>query len=151
MRLALALLGALALQACGTSPPPPAVLELGIAGSEDQNPNPSGKATPVAVHLYQLASLDRFQRADVFALIEREQATLGTDLLGSEEVVITPGEKQDLRRELKKGATALGIAVLYQDIDNAQWRASAPVAESGPTRLALSVGRLAATLKPAGK
>ncbi len=151
MRVALGLLAALAVQACGSSPPPPAVLELAMAGSADQNPNPSGRPTPVAVHLYHLASLAKFERADVFALIEREQATLGPDLLGSEEIVLAPAEKQEIKRELKPGVTALGVAVLYQDIDNAKWRASAPVAASGPTRLALSVGRLAATLAPAGK
>jgi type VI secretion system protein VasD len=39
--------------------------------------------------------------------------------------------------------------VLYRDIDNARWRATAPAATSGPTKLALTVGKLAITLKPA--
>jgi type VI secretion system protein VasD len=38
--------------------------------------------------------------------------------------------------------------VLYRDIDNAQWRADAPVATSGPTKLKLTVAKLAITLKP---
>ena len=42
---------------------------------------------------------------------------------------------------------AIGVVVLYRDIDNAHWRADAPVATSGPTRLTLNVGKLAITLK----
>jgi len=42
---------------------------------------------------------------------------------------------------------AIGVVVLYRDIDSAQWRADAPVATSGPTKLTLNVGKLAITLK----
>ena len=50
--------------------------------------------------------------------------------------------------ELKPGVQAIGVVVLYRDIDNAQWRADAAAATSGPTKLALNVGKLAITLKP---
>jgi type VI secretion system VasD/TssJ family lipoprotein len=38
----------------------------------------------VAVRLFQLKSNAAFERADVFAVMEREQQTLGADALGSE-------------------------------------------------------------------
>ena len=50
--------------------------------------------------------------------------------------------------ELKSGVQAVGVVVLYRDIDRAQWRADAPVASSGPTKLALNVGKLAINLRP---
>jgi type VI secretion system VasD/TssJ family lipoprotein len=43
---------------------------------------------------------------------------------------------------------AIGVVALYRDVDRAQWRADAPVASSGPTKLALNVGKLAITLRP---
>ncbi|HST75519.1 MAG TPA: type VI secretion system lipoprotein TssJ [Acetobacteraceae bacterium] len=144
----LALVSTLALAACGSSPPPPAMLDLTVQGSAEQNPSPSGTAEPVAVHLYQLASTAKFERADVFALVEREAATLGQDVLASEELVLSPSEKQSIKRELKKGTQSLGVVVLFRDIDHAKWRATAPVAASGPSKLALTIGRLSVDLGP---
>ena len=73
-----ALLGPLLLLTrCGSAPPPPPVLDLTIQAGRDQNPDPSGQPTAVAIRIYQLASPDSFNRADVFALIDRQAETLG--------------------------------------------------------------------------
>jgi type VI secretion system protein VasD len=139
----------LALLRCAPPPKPPAVLTLTMIGNADQNPDISGKPAPVAVRIYQLTATAKFERGDVFALTEHEQQTLGQDNAGSQEFVLSPGETQTKTFELKAGVQAVGVVVLYRDIDRAQWRASAPVATSGPTKLALDVGKLAITLKPA--
>jgi type VI secretion system protein VasD len=145
-------LAAPVLAGCGGSPPPPPpVLDLLVTASADINPNTDGAPRPVAVHLYQLAATQKFTNADVFALVEHEQATLGPDDLGSNEFVLKPSEKQEIKQPLKSGTMALGVVVWFHDIDNAQWRASASVAASGPTKLVLDVGKLAVSLKPAGK
>ena len=143
-RLLLALPALLAARC--SSPPPPAVLTLTVSGSADQNPDASGQGATVAVRLFQLKSNAAFERADVFALTEREQQTLGTESLGSEEFVIKPGETRTITRELKPGAQFIGTAVLFRDIDRARWRGIAPVAASGPSRRALTITRLTAAL-----
>ena len=149
-RSMLAVLAApLALLQCAPPPKPPPVLTITMIGSADQNPDTSGKATPVAVHVYQLAATAKFERSDVFALTEHEQQTLGQDDVGSQEFVLSPKENQTRTFELKPGVQAIGVLVLYRDIDNAQWRADAPAADSGPTKLLLNVGKLAISLKPA--
>ena len=137
------------LARCAPPPKPPAVLTLTMVGSADQNPDLSGKPAPVAVRIYQLTATAKFERGDVFALTEHEQQTLGQDDAGSQEFVLSPGETQTKTFELKQGVQAVGVVVLYRDIDRAQWRADAPVATSGPTRLLLNVGKLAISLKPA--
>ncbi|HVZ09620.1 type VI secretion system lipoprotein TssJ [Rhodopila sp.] len=142
---------ALLLSACAASPPPPPVLELTATGSAGQNPDPAGAPQPVSLHVFELASTQKFEQADVFALIEREQATLGPDLLGSTGLVLRPSATQQLKKELKPGTQAIGVVALFQKIDQAQWRASAPVAGKGTTRLTLEVGSLSVTLKPAGR
>jgi type VI secretion system protein VasD len=144
------LLALLALATCSKAPEPkpPPVLSLTMIGGADQNPDLSGKAAPVAVRVYQLTQTAKFERGDVFALTEHEQEALGQDAAGSQEFVLSPGETQQKQFELKAGVTAIGIVVLYRDIDNAQWRADAPAASNGPTKLTLNVGRLAITLKP---
>jgi type VI secretion system protein VasD len=145
---ALAALSAAALAGCGApAPPPPPVLELTVTGGADQNPGPDGVPRPVAVHLYQLAATHTFASADVFALVEHEKATLGPDDLASSEFVLKPSEKQEMKQPLKTGTQAVGVVVWFYDIDHAQWRASAPVAASGPSKLVLQVAKLSVSLK----
>lgn len=140
-------LGALAVLAgCASPPPPPPALALTITGGANQNPDPSGTAAPVAVRIIQLTSTGSFMRADVFALINREQATLGADDLGSEEVLVAPGQTVTVSHPLKPGVNALGIAVLFRDIDHATWRLTAPVPSTGTVKLKLTTNGLVATL-----
>jgi len=127
-------------------PPPPPVLDLTVAAGPDQNPDPSGRPAPVAVRLYQLAATGRFERADVFALTEKEAQTLGEQSLGSEEFILRPGETRAVKRELKPGTQFVGVAVLFRDIDRARWRAVSSVAPHGVTRLTLKTAGLTTTL-----
>jgi type VI secretion system protein VasD len=143
-----ALFGLLAVFAATAAapPPPPAVLTLTIVAGPDQNPDPSGRPAPVAIRLFELNGTAKFERADVFALTEHEQQTLGDESQGSEEFVLRPGETRTVTRELKKGVQFVGIAVLFRDIDRSRWRVVAPVGVSGPTKLMLRVSGLNATL-----
>jgi type VI secretion system protein VasD len=132
------------LTQCGAPPPPS--LELTIAGGADQNPDQAGQPTAVAIRVFQLASDTAFNRADVFALTEREAATLGADDLGSEEIVISPGEQRIIKHPLKAGARTLGVVVLFREIDRATWRAQVPLAADGTTQLRLATAASRVTL-----
>ena len=84
---------ALALVAsCG--PPPPAVVDLTIKAGPDLNRGPTGTPLAVAVRLYSLTARGRFASADAYALMERERAVLGDESMGSEEIVVRPGESR---------------------------------------------------------
>ena len=150
MRRILSLTLALAAAGCAAPkpPPPPASLALVIQAGPDQNPDAAGHAAPVAVRLLFLASAGAFNRADALALADREAATLGPDDLGSDEVIVRPGETRNIDTAPKPGAQILGVIVLFRDIDHATWRAQAPLAASGSTKLVLNIGRLSATLAP---
>lgn len=139
---------AASLWGCAPPPPPPPVLDLQIAAGADQNPDAAGKSTPVAVHMYQLGATAKFERADVFAVTEREAATLGADVLASEAFVLSPGETRTIARELKIGTRFIGIVVLYRDIDHATWRAIAKVAPNGPSTLMLTTKGIVTTFAP---
>ncbi len=143
-------LALLALAGCTPAPTGPVGLTLTVHGGDDQNPDPNGRATPVAVRLYQLADTDNFERADFFALVTHEPETLGGDLLGSEEFVVSPGTSRTITRTLASGTRYVGIAVLFRDIEHADWRATAPVSGGGPTDLTLSISGLRAVLSPGG-
>ena len=147
-RLLLGFAGLLVLAHCAPPPPPPPVLNLTITGTADQNPDPSGRASPVAVRIYQLSGTAKFSQADVFGLMNNEAKILGAEeATSSMEFLVAPGEKKKVSVDLKPMVSAIGVAVLYRDIDHAQWRATAPANAHGPTDLTATVGRLALTLK----
>ncbi|HVC60417.1 MAG TPA: type VI secretion system lipoprotein TssJ [Acetobacteraceae bacterium] len=139
----------LLLARCSPAPKPPPVLTLTMIGGADQNTDPGGKAAPIAVKVYQLTAAAKFSSSDWTALTEREQATLGQDEAApSQQFVVAPGATQTQTFTLKPGVTTIGIVALYRDIDHAQWRATAPAADSGPTKLTLTIAKLAVTLQP---
>lgn len=147
-RLLMAVPAVLCVASCGGPPPPPTV-DLTIRAAPDVNPNPAGTPVSVAVRLYSLNARGRFASADVYSLMQREAQVLGTESAGSEEVVVRPGETRKITLMPKPGVRFVGIAVLFRDIDRAQWRAMAPIAESGLTRLALTINGTTAALVPA--
>ena len=146
-----ALAALLALAACAAPPPPPAVVSLEVEGGAEQNPDASGRPSPVALQVYLLNATAKFERADVFALTERERDTLGADSAGSEQFVIAPGEKRTIVREPRAGVQAIGIVALFRDVDSgARWRAVVPIATSGPTRIAVRLERNAVVASGGG-
>jgi type VI secretion system VasD/TssJ family lipoprotein len=142
----LAFIAPLALASC-SSPPPPAVLTLNIVGSAGQNPDANGHGTTVAVQLYQLAATGKFQSTDVYSLISKEAAVLGTDEMGSsEQFLVTPGETLHETRPLKPTVTAVGLAVLFREINQSTWKLVAPVAPNGQSVVTLQINGLTATI-----
>lgn len=148
LRRNLLLVPAFALANCATVQPPPAV-EIAVTGSATQNPDAAGRAMPVAVSIFKLTATAKFERADVFALTEREAETLGADSAGSEQFVISPGEARVIRRELPPTVRFIGAVALFRDIDRSKWRAVAPIAAHGLTKLRLALDGITLSLAKA--
>jgi type VI secretion system protein VasD len=147
-RLLIGFFGLLALARCAPAPPPPPVLNLTITGTAAQNPDPAGHASPVAVRIYQLSGTAKFSQADVFGLMNNEAKILGAEeATSSMEFLIAPGENKKVTVDLKPMVSAIGVAVLYRDIDHAQWRSTVTANAHGPTDVSATIGRLALTLK----
>jgi len=137
----------LALAGCASPPPPPPVLTLNIIGSANQNPDTNGQGTTVALQLYQLTATGKFQSTDVYSLMSQEQAVLGTDEAGSsEQILVAPGATQTVTRPLKPNVAAVGIAVLFRQINQSTWRLVAPVAANGPSVVTVKIQGLTASL-----
>jgi type VI secretion system protein VasD len=131
----------LLLARCGSSPPPPPSLALDIRAGADQNPNPEGQPSPVAIRIYQLAALGLFDQADVFALTDHELRTLGPDGLRSEALIVAPGERRRQIFDVMPNTRFIGAIALFRDIDEAAWRVHAAVATNGVTQLTLETSR----------
>ena len=141
----LALLAGTLLYGCG-GPPPPVNLDLAISAGADQNPDSAGKGSPVKVFLFQLNATGKFEKADVFALAERAQATLGTEMLAVEDFVLAPGENRSIQRELKTGTQFIGTVVFFRDIDRATWRGISPVGSATQVKKSLTIKGITSTL-----
>ena len=138
---ALFLVALAAVVSCG-GPAPPTVAVLSIAASQDINPNPQGVASPVSVRVYQLTLPQAFQNADFFQLYRDDAATLGSAMLGRDEVVVAPGQKLQVTESMKPDARYIGVLVAYRDIDRANWRASASVPSNQTTMFEVKLDKL---------
>ncbi len=107
-RLLLGFAGLLALAHCAPAPPPPPVLNLTITGTAGQNPDASGRASPVAVRVYQLSGTAKFSQADVFGLMNNEAKVLGSEeATSSMEFLIAPSETKKISVDLKPMVSAI--------------------------------------------
>ncbi len=131
-----ALLGTLALAACARGVPERPRVELSLIAGP-------GLTRATAVRIYQLVATDHFLAAPPSALLGHEQATLGTDDLGMEEILLRPGETRHVGRTWREQAKYIGVAVLFDGSGSVLWRDVAALAHDGtsdgPSRVRLDV------------
>jgi type VI secretion system protein VasD len=123
-----------------------------IQAATDLNPSADGQATPVRVRLYELKSAAAFSRADYFSLVDAASATLSTDLVAQDELLIQPGQQLTLERTLDEQSRLLGLLVSYRELDSAVWRqlVSIPSNETTPLTVSLTARAIStAPTKPA--
>ena len=138
----------LVLAACGGGPSPTTVA-LTLAAAPDVNVI-DGQPSPVLVRVYQLGSPAGFVDADYFMLDKNESDVLGPNMMGKDEYFLNPGASQTVLLELAPDARVIGVVAAYYDIDNAVWRATAPVEAGKANEITATVGALAVSLAPGG-
>ncbi len=137
--------------ACGAPPPPPpTVVVLTITATKDANGAPGGAGAPVMLRVYQLAGTNSFDNADFFQIFNHDAATLGTDLVHQDQLLLAPGSTKTLTLNPKDPVTALGFFAAYGTFQSATWRASAAVPAHKTTKLTVTVGANAIAVKPGG-
>ncbi len=133
-RALLALLGcatALLTTGCGGAPPKPTPAIAALVAAPDVNPDNEGHASPIVVRVYELKEEGAFNNADYFALVDKEQETLGTSLVSREEYELQPGDMRTLELKVPPEARYLAVAAGYRDIRSAHWKALSPTPEKG--------------------
>ncbi len=139
------------LAGCGAAPPKPVVtpVALSLVGAPDVNPDARGRASPVTVRVYALKTSGPFDGADFFSLYEKDQATLGAELVQREEMLLRPGESRKLEMTLPADAKALAFMAAYRDLDRARWREVRAVEPGKPVGLNVVFGARQIRLEPA--
>ncbi len=146
--LGFGLLAALAGCAAPPPPPPPTVVSLTLAATADANPDPAGQGAPVVLRVYQLASTAAFGNAEFFDLFNQDAATLKTDLIKRDDVVLAPGQTKTVTLMPTDQVKSVGIFAGYRDYAHATWRAAADVPPHKTTKLTVTAGKTGIAIAP---
>lgn len=138
----------LLLFGCTASPPEPTRIEANVSASADVNPDFHGKASPIFVKLYELTSDTIFTTATFNQLYNDDKATLGETLRGIQETSLAPGQRTTVSREFEDGSAYVGVLAAFQNIDAAQWRATAPVPANTTTVYEITIGPADVAIRP---
>ncbi|MES2820469.1 MAG: type VI secretion system lipoprotein TssJ [Pseudomonadota bacterium] len=114
------------LSGCSSTPEPvePTLVRIELSAADSLNPDMNGRPSPVVVRLFRLRQSVVFDAMDYFSLTDREQETLGDELLFRESLVLHPGESTVREYSMEEDGRLLGIIASYRDIDASTWRTS---------------------------
>jgi type VI secretion system protein VasD len=112
-------------------------LELTLTASETLNPDLHGRPSPVVIHLIELRHPAAFEHADFFSLYGRAEQALPKDWVGSEELALSPGERQMLKLSMEPQSRYVGVLAAYRDLPRVQWRRVLSVQQQQLTRVDL--------------
>ena len=135
--------GILLAAGCSSSPP---LLRGAITVDSNVNPDRAGRPSPIVVRIYELKAVAAFNGADFFSLYDKEQETLGGDLVGREEFLLQPAETRQYRRQFQPDTKFIGVIGAYRDLEQSRWRQVIPVPAKGKATLTIGVQARALTL-----
>ena len=126
----------------------PTVLDASVTATQDVNPDPAGRPSPIVVRFYALKSLKSFDTAAFFDIYEKAPETFGADLVSWGEVDLTPGASKALNVTLSPETRHVGFVAAFRSIDQATWRGSVDIPPNQTTRVAVDVEKLALSIAP---
>ena len=112
----------LMMAACASKPPEDVTIKGSLQAVDDVNPDGNGRPSPLVVKIFQLKGKDKFEQADFFELFEEAEATLKTDLLDVEDVMLAPGEYKSYEGKFDPATRFVGVIGAYRDIHQAEWK-----------------------------
>jgi type VI secretion system protein VasD len=137
-----------ALPGCSSSP---AVLTADIVVGAGVNPDVRKRPSPVVVRIFELKAPAQFESADFVSLFEKDQAVLGGDLIGREEMVLRPGENKTLTKTLSPDTKFIGVMAGFREIERARWRAVVPVRAGKKNPVTITLNDITLEAKAAPK
>lgn len=143
---------ALAMAGCSSPPPPPkpviTPIVMTLVADAAVNPDARARPSPLTVRVYALKTSGAFDAADFFTLFDKDQATLGAEMIQREELLLRPGETKKLEMTLPADGKALGVIAAYRDIERARWREVRVVEPGKPLALTITFAARAIRIEP---
>jgi len=123
---------------------PPKTLRVVIRlhAGELLNSDTNGQSLPVVARIYELREKEAFERAPATAFDGDKShlpAELADALLGSREVVLTPGQRYEVTETLPEGTRYIGVLALFRAPAQGRWRHVFDARAASETGLTLGV------------
>lgn len=131
------------LAACGDSGP--GIINVMATMAAGANPGPDGSDRPLTLTLVELSGTDAFASADVIAL-QNPSTSVGSDLLGTHQIVLAPSGNGVLSIPITPGATALGIVAGFRNASGKTFRTTQALPPSGNVDINILVSATGLTL-----
>jgi type VI secretion system protein VasD len=125
------------------SAPKPTQISGSIEASAQLNLDSRKRPSPVVLRVYELKTAAAFNGADFVSLFERDQAVLGADLVGREEVIVRPGDTLPIAaKTLAPDVRFIGVMAAFRELERAQWRSIVEVLPGQKQRLVIRADNL---------
>jgi|GEM_PF-263431 len=99
-------------------------MKLRISASESLNVDPKGNSLSLLVRVYKLRTPTAFLNApyEIFGNSNKEKEVLADELIESREIVLLPGQDNQLNERWAREATHLGVVALFRAPAEQRWR-----------------------------
>lgn len=99
-------------------------MKLKLAASDSLNVDSSGRSLSLVVRVYKLRSTTAFLNApyETFGNSAKEKEALADELIESREIVLLPGQQQQINERWAREATHVGIVALFRAPAPQRWR-----------------------------
>jgi len=99
-------------------------MKLRLAASDSLNVDSSGRSLSLVVRIYKLRSTTAFLNApyETFGNATKEKEALADELIESREIVLLPGQQQQINERWAREATHVGIVALFRAPAPQRWR-----------------------------
>lgn len=94
------------------------VLNVDLSAREALNPDDAGRATSVAVRVYQLKDRKMFDGASYEDLLKSDRTILAQDLQANLAAVLNPGASASLSQPMQADTKYIAIVAFYRNPDN---------------------------------
>ena len=136
------------LGACGKSP---TLISAALQATTSINPDARNRPSPVVIRVYELKTPAAFESADFFSLFDKDQATLGADMVAREEFTMRPGDSKNINRELKPDTRFIAVFAVFREVEKSTWRAVIPLTIGQKNTVQISLDARAVSLSTVAK
>ncbi|MBV34984.1 MAG: type VI secretion system lipoprotein TssJ [Rickettsiales bacterium] len=104
-----------------------AEVQLNIGVGKQVNPDPSGRASPLVIKVYQLNDKLAFETKDFFSIYDATDKDVKKAIVEQKEYQLNPGHEIHQSLVTNPATQYIGIVAAFRDIEIAKWRAVAKV------------------------
>lgn len=102
-------------------------VQLDVMVDKQVNPDPSGRASPLVIKVYQLNDKLAFETKDFFSIYDATDKDFKKAIVTQKEYQLNPGHEIHQALVTDPATNYIGIIAAFRDIEIAKWRAVAKV------------------------